>query len=115
MTQAVLYALASAALFAIGVYGLLTRPQLLRRLIALNLMGSAVFLLLIAFARRDPGGIDPVPHAMVLTGIVIAVSFTAFGVALAVRLARIEAEGADGEAGEAGEPQSGGDGAGGRR
>jgi multicomponent Na+:H+ antiporter subunit C len=89
VTQPALYALASAALFAIGVYGLLSRPQLLRRLIALNLIGSSVFLLLVAFARRHPDGIDPVPHAMVLTGIVIAVSTTAFGLALARRLYRL--------------------------
>jgi multicomponent Na+:H+ antiporter subunit C len=52
-------------------------------------MGSAVFMLLVAFARRDPDFVDPVPHAMVLTGIVIAVSTTAFGLALARRLYRL--------------------------
>jgi multicomponent Na+:H+ antiporter subunit C len=89
MTQAMLYAGTAAVLFGIGVFGFLTRPQLLRRLIALNLMGSAVFMLLVAFARRDPDFVAPVPHAMVLTGIVIAVSTTAFGLALARRLYRL--------------------------
>lgn len=88
MTQAMLYAYTAAMLFGIGVFGFLTRPQLLRRLIALNLMGSSVFMLLVAFARRDPDFVDPVPHAMVLTGIVVAVSATAFGLALARRLYR---------------------------
>ncbi len=89
MTQALLYGLTAAVLFGIGVFGFLTRPQLLRRLIALNVMGSGVFLLLVAFARRDPDFVDPVPHAMVLTGIVVAVSTTAFGLALARRLYRL--------------------------
>jgi multicomponent Na+:H+ antiporter subunit C len=89
MTQADLYAYTAAVLFGIGVFGFLTRPQLLRRLVALNLMGSAVFLLLVAFARRGPDVVDPVPHAMVLTGIVVAVSTTAFGLALARRFYRM--------------------------
>ena len=85
MSQPELFVLIAAAVFAIGVYGLLSRPQLVRRILALNLMGSGVFLLLVAFARRNPETIDPVPHAMVLTGIVIAVSATAFALAI-VRL-----------------------------
>lgn len=86
MTQPLLYALAASLLFGIAVYGFLSRPHLLRRLVALNMMGTSIFLLLVAFARRDPLQVDPVPHAMVLTGIVIAVSTTAFGLALARRM-----------------------------
>jgi multicomponent Na+:H+ antiporter subunit C len=86
MSQPLLFMLTAAALFGIGVYGLLSRPQLLRRILALNMMGNGVFLLLVSFARRDPATIDPVPHAMVLTGIVIAVSATAFALALVRRL-----------------------------
>ena len=88
MTQTLLFALTAAGLFGIGLYGLLTGQQLLRKVLALNLMGSAVFLLLIALARRDPTGSDPVPHALVLTGIVIAVSATAFALSLIRRLHR---------------------------
>lgn len=88
MTQPELFALIAAVVFAIGVYGLLSRPQLVRRILALNLMGNGVFLLLVAFARRDPETIDPVPHAMVLTGIVIAVSATAFALAIVRHLHR---------------------------
>ena len=88
MTPPVLYALCAAAIFGIAVYGLLSRPHLVRRLLALNMMGVSVFLLLVAFARRHPEVTDPVPHAMVLTGIVIAVSATAFALALVRRLYR---------------------------
>lgn len=77
-----LYPLAAVALCAIGLYGLLAYAHPLRRLLAANILGSGVFLLLVAIAHRG-GTIDPVPHALVLTGIVVAVSATALGLALA--------------------------------
>ncbi|MDZ7826956.1 MAG: cation:proton antiporter subunit C [Gammaproteobacteria bacterium] len=73
-------------LFAIGVYGLLQRRHLLRKVLAINLMGIAIFLLLITLGGGTEGAPDPVPQAMVLTGIVIAVSATAFALALLRRL-----------------------------
>jgi multicomponent Na+:H+ antiporter subunit C len=63
--------------------------HLLRKVTALNLMGSGVFLGLIALGARTPSGPpDPVPQAMVLTGIVVAVSATALMLALIRRLHR---------------------------
>lgn len=88
MTQGLFFALTAAGLFGIGLYGFLVHGHLLRKILALNVMGNAVFLLLITLARRNPTVIDPVPHAMVLTGIVIAVSATAFALALVRRLHR---------------------------
>ncbi|MFW6346701.1 MAG: sodium:proton antiporter [Halomonas sp.] len=82
MIQAGLYTLVAGGLAGIAVYGLITQAHLLRRILALNLLGNAVFLLLVALARRGPQAADPIPHAMVLTGIVIAVSATAFALAL---------------------------------
>ncbi len=87
-----LYALAGVALFALGLAHLILRTHVIRRILALNLMGSGVFLVLIALAKRAPTGPDPVPQAMVLTGLVVAVSATAVALFLAV-LAR-EAGGA---------------------
>jgi multicomponent Na+:H+ antiporter subunit C len=82
-----LYSLVSIGLFCVGFHGLLTRSHLLRKLLALNVMGSGVFLFLIAVARRNEQEIpDPVPHAMVLTGIVIAVSVTALAIGMIRRL-----------------------------
>lgn len=87
MSPTLLYALSGMAIFSIGLYGVLVLPHLMRKILALNLMGSGVFLLLIAIARRSSGAFpDPVPHAMVLTGIVVAVSATAFALALACRI-----------------------------
>lgn len=82
-----LYLLAGAALFAVGFYGLLARGRLLAKLIALNIMGSGVFLVFIAMAEAAPGAVpDPIPHAMVLTGIVVSVCATGLGLALADRV-----------------------------
>ncbi len=87
MHTAELYAGVAALLFALGVIAAILRPRLLQRLLALNVMGSAVFLFLITLAYRDADPFpDPVPHAMVLTGIVVGVSITAFAVGLARRL-----------------------------
>ena len=82
-----IYLLAGAALFVIGSYSLLVQAHLLRRIMALNVMGSGVFLVFIALAAQTPGAIpDPVPHAMVLTGIVVSVCATGLALALADRL-----------------------------
>jgi multicomponent Na+:H+ antiporter subunit C len=84
----VVYAAASVVLVGLGVRGLVARPNLLSKVIALNVTGSGVFLLLVALARRRPDAPDPVVHALVLTGIVVAVSMTAMAVALVRRLHR---------------------------
>ncbi|MNC39829.1 putative monovalent cation/H+ antiporter subunit C [compost metagenome] len=48
-------------------------------------MGSGAFLVLVGLAQRHDVA-DPVPQAMVLTGIVVAVAATALALALARRL-----------------------------
>ena len=73
----------------LGLYGLITRPEVLRKILAFNVLGSGVFLLFGVFARRGAAAglvADPVPQALVITGIVVAFSATALAVALLVRL-----------------------------
>ncbi|WP_253443003.1 NADH-quinone oxidoreductase subunit K [Halomonas sp. Y3] len=79
-----LYLLLAAALAGMALVGLFRAADLLRRVLALNVLASAIFLLLVALARTTEG-IDPLPHAMVLTGIVVAVSTTAAVLALTVQ------------------------------
>lgn len=87
MSVALLYALMGVALFSVGLYGLLVQAHLLRKVLALNFMGSGVFAVFVATAWRGPDlPADPVPHALVLTGIVVAVSATAFALALVRRI-----------------------------
>ncbi|MBC8649931.1 NADH:quinone oxidoreductase [Pseudomonas sp. MTM4] len=82
MSSALFWMGVGAALWLLGLHGLLTLRQALRRIIAFNLMGSGVFLVMIALATRSQPS-DPVLVALVVTGLVVAVSATA----LALRLA----------------------------
>jgi multicomponent Na+:H+ antiporter subunit C len=91
LNTTLLYLSVGVGLFALGLYGLLLQQQLLRKIIALNIMGSGVFLILVTLSRRGNttliiNNIDPIPQAMVLTGIVVSVSATAFAVALIRKL-----------------------------
>ena len=63
------FLLVGAALFALGTVRLLTAPDLVVRLVALNVLGSGGLLALVALAARTDEP-DPVPHALALTGMV---------------------------------------------
>ncbi len=86
MTASLWYALIGAGLVTLGLHSLTLTPHVLRKVIALNIMGNGVFLMLISLARRLPDATnpapDPVPQAMVLTGVVVAISSTALALAL---------------------------------
>lgn len=87
MIHSSLYALVGVGLFTLGLYALIVHIQLLRKILAINVIGSGVFLILIALAFRGAQTApDPLPHAMVITGIVVAVSATALALALMLRL-----------------------------
>ena len=86
-------------LFSVGLAALLLHPNLIKKIIGLNLMDTALFLFLAAMGYVDggkapmvePGAeaaayINPVPGGLVLTGIVVAVSTTALFLALTHRL-----------------------------
>ncbi len=87
MSSAFLYALVGVGLFTLGLYALIVHTHLLRKILAINVMASGVFLVLVALAARTQAATpDPVPHAMVITGIVVAVSATALALALMLRV-----------------------------
>ena len=89
----------AAVLFAIGAVTVLTRSSLFKKLLGINIMESAIFLLFVssAYIRRAEvpmhmEGVEkavhfnPLPSALMLTGIVVSVSVTAFALALMIRL-----------------------------
>lgn len=82
------YALTGAALVGAGFYGLIANSHLLRRVLAFNVVGSGIFLYFGAFASRGGGAPDPVPQALIITGIVVALSATALAVGLLLAHAR---------------------------
>ena len=86
-------------LFSIGLVTLFIHPNLIKKIIGLNLMDTSVFLFLAAMGYINEGQapiiaqegeklqyINPVPGGLVLTGIVVAVSTTALFLALTCRL-----------------------------
>jgi multicomponent Na+:H+ antiporter subunit C len=89
MNAASLFGLCGAIFVGLGLFGLVTHPEPLRKILAFNLLGSGVFLLFGVIARRAAAaglGGDPVPQAMVITAIVVAFAATAMAVALVLRL-----------------------------
>lgn len=86
MSSVFAYALVGVGLFTLGLYALIVYAHLLRKILALNVMGSGVFMILVALAKRSGDVPDPVPHAMVITGIVVAVSATALALTLMLKL-----------------------------
>lgn len=94
------YYIAAIVLFSIGFLTLFLHPNLIKKIIGLNLMDTAVFLFLASMgyvkgreAPILPAGeiqaeayINPIPGGLVLTGIVVAVSTTALFLTLTRRL-----------------------------
>ncbi|MDP3058682.1 MAG: cation:proton antiporter subunit C [bacterium] len=90
-----IYYLVSVCLFVIGFHTLLTSNNLIKKIMGMNIMDTAIFLFFVSMGYikggRAPiiteGGVsymNPVPSALILTGIVISVSFTAFALGLVV-------------------------------
>jgi multicomponent Na+:H+ antiporter subunit C len=89
MSPATLAGLVGATLVGLGLYGLVLHPHPLRKLLAFNVIGNGVFLVFGIIARRGAAAglpFDPVPQAMVITGIVVAFAASALAVALILRL-----------------------------
>ena len=76
-----LFGLCGSALIGVGLYGLIVNPQPLRKILAFNMIGSGVFLLFGVVARRGAAlgmGGDPVPQALVITGLLLYGLYTIF-------------------------------------
>ena len=94
------YAVTASVLFAVGFLHVLLHPDLIKKVLAFNIMDSSVFLLLASrgmiagrtAAILTDGGADPsryvnpIPAGLVLTGIVVSVSVSAFSLALIHRI-----------------------------
>jgi len=93
------------ALMMIGLYAILARGNLVKKIIGLNILQTAVFLFYISIGKvargtvpviwpvdQRPEGFEsapyenPVPHVLMLTAIVVGVSVTAVALALIVRI-----------------------------
>ena len=87
LETSILYGLLGVILAALGLHAAILQQDILRRILAINILGVGVFLVFIATAYNGPDATpDAVPHALVLTGIVVAVAATALALALLRRL-----------------------------
>lgn len=87
MSEVLVFGLCAAVVAGLGLYGAIVDPRPLRKILSFNLLGSGVFLFFGVVARRGAAGFpgDPVPQALVITGIVVAFSATALAVTLLLR------------------------------
>ena len=94
------FAIASVILFVTGFVNMMVHPNLIKKIVSFNIMDSAAFLMLASrgmiagrtAAILTDGGADttlyvnPIPAGLVLTGIVVSVSVSAFSLALVQRI-----------------------------
>lgn len=94
--------LTAVILFGIGFTNLLLQPNMIKKILGLNIMDTAIYLFLASQGyvegRVSPIVVDgvqsmeayinPIPAGLVLTGIVVSVSVTAVMLSLTVRLYR---------------------------
>ena len=80
-----------------GFYIVVSRGNLIKKLIGLNVFQTSVFLLYISIGKVSGGTApildpsisvysNPLPHVLILTAIVVGVATTALGLALVVRI-----------------------------
>ena len=88
-----------AILLVIGLYAVVAKSNLIKKLIGLSLFQSAVFLLYISMGRLDEGTApiisktadfsaysNPLPQVLILTAIVVGISTLALGLGIVVRI-----------------------------
>ena len=94
------FAVTAVILFVTGFVNMMVHPNLIKKVVAFNIMDSATFLMLASrgmiagrtAAILTDGGADvtryvnPIPAGLVLTGIVVSVSVSAFSLALIQRI-----------------------------
>ena len=94
------FAIAAVILFVTGFVNMMVHPNLIKKVVSFNIMDSATFLMLASrgmiagrtAAILTDGGADvtryvnPIPAGLVLTGIVVSVSVSAFSLALVQRI-----------------------------
>jgi multicomponent Na+:H+ antiporter subunit C len=87
------------ALMMIGFYAVIAKPNLVKKVIGLGLFQTAVFLLFISTAYVEDATapivweqaeryVNPLPHVLILTAIVVGVSVMAVALALVIRIGR---------------------------
>jgi multicomponent Na+:H+ antiporter subunit C len=96
-----IYYLAAMALVVVGVYAVVTKENLIKKMIGLSIFTNGIHLFLMALGFRSAGvapimtfpdpvlfslvSVDPLPQALVLTSIVINLSVTALAMSMIIK------------------------------
>jgi multicomponent Na+:H+ antiporter subunit C len=90
--------LGAMALFVIGLHTVVTHSNLIKRIMGINIMGTAIFLFFVSIGNVTGGRppiidgnpdtvyINPLPSVLILTGIVVVVSITVYSLSLVIRI-----------------------------
>ena len=87
-------------LFAIGVYGMIVCSNYMKKIMCMNMMQVAIIFFFLTFGQKNGATIpvalgdifsadayiNPVPHALMLTAIVVSLGITGVGLALLMRI-----------------------------
>ncbi len=84
-------------LMMVGFYTVISRGNLVKKIVGLNIFQVSVFLLYISLSMVEGGAVpiitegveiysNPLPHVLILTAIVVGVATTALALALVVRI-----------------------------
>jgi multicomponent Na+:H+ antiporter subunit C len=84
-------------LMMLGLYIVVSRGNLVKKIVGLNIFQTSVFLLYISLGKVSGGTApiltgkpetfsNPLPHVLILTAIVVGIATTALGLALVVRI-----------------------------
>lgn len=87
----------SIVLMMVGLYTVIARPNLVKKLIGLSIFQVAVFFMYISMGKVADGTApildasiktysNPIPHVLILTAIVVGIATTALGLAIVVRI-----------------------------
>ncbi|MBI5788454.1 MAG: NADH-quinone oxidoreductase subunit K [Candidatus Schekmanbacteria bacterium] len=94
------YQIAAIILFFIGFYLLIVTPNLIKKILGINIMETAVFLFLISLGRIGGGQrapilhegirwtecVNPLPQHMVILGVLMTLGVTGFALFLVVKI-----------------------------
>ena len=87
-------------LLAIGIYGMIVCSNYMKKLMCMNIMQVSIIFFFLTFGQKDGATIpvtmnnlfsadayiNPVPHALMLTAIVVSLGITGVGLALLMRI-----------------------------
>jgi multicomponent Na+:H+ antiporter subunit C len=89
-----------AAIFSIGLYGIMANHNLIKKILALSILQSSIIILFISLGKVTNGQppilinpaqsnilySNPLPHVLMLTAIVVGLATLAVGLALVIRI-----------------------------